>query len=240
MTGTPGPPVGPPAGWYADPHGRPVLRWWDGWRWTEHAQAMPQPRRNPCTRCGAPEDTHVGGRCPGDARSEAGNEQRRAEYARQAEAVRMTSPGSGDRIVSWTGDRRSGWEIDLAKVSRKTWGLIASIALCVLVGVLIAHGSSPWDIVVILLVILYFGWPVIAGIILTAIWVRKIRPNVKRSTAMAIDYSIDGFLVLVGLANPVALVFGVIGFMQDTRYYGYWGRPENTHPGNPPRPQEAR
>lgn len=31
------PPVqGPPAGWYPDPSG--TVRWWDGWRWTEHAQ----------------------------------------------------------------------------------------------------------------------------------------------------------------------------------------------------------
>ncbi|GLY06786.1 DUF2510 domain-containing protein [Actinoplanes sp. NBRC 101535] len=27
-----------PAGWYADPHGLPAQRWWDGHRWTEHVQ----------------------------------------------------------------------------------------------------------------------------------------------------------------------------------------------------------
>ncbi len=26
---------GPPAGWFADPHGRAQLRWWDGQRWTD-------------------------------------------------------------------------------------------------------------------------------------------------------------------------------------------------------------
>jgi phosphate starvation-inducible membrane PsiE len=25
-----------PAGWYADPHGAPALRWWDGANWTDH------------------------------------------------------------------------------------------------------------------------------------------------------------------------------------------------------------
>ena len=30
------PPAGPPAGWYPDPAGAPVHRWWDGGRWTEH------------------------------------------------------------------------------------------------------------------------------------------------------------------------------------------------------------
>lgn len=29
---------GPPPGWYADPHGQPVKRWWDGSVWTEHIQ----------------------------------------------------------------------------------------------------------------------------------------------------------------------------------------------------------
>ncbi|MBB2946847.1 hypothetical protein FB565_006615 [Actinoplanes lutulentus] len=28
----------PPAGWYADPHGLPALRWWDGQEWTSHIQ----------------------------------------------------------------------------------------------------------------------------------------------------------------------------------------------------------
>lgn len=32
------PPQGPPAGWYADPHGQAPQRWWDGARWTEHVQ----------------------------------------------------------------------------------------------------------------------------------------------------------------------------------------------------------
>lgn len=31
-------PTGPPPGWYADPNGAPVQRWWDGTRWTEHTQ----------------------------------------------------------------------------------------------------------------------------------------------------------------------------------------------------------
>lgn len=30
----------PPPGWYPDPHGS-GQRWWDGTRWTEHAQAPP-------------------------------------------------------------------------------------------------------------------------------------------------------------------------------------------------------
>lgn len=46
-TGQPAPtpqPQGPPAGWYPDPGGQPVQRWWDGTTWTEHTQAgMPQP-----------------------------------------------------------------------------------------------------------------------------------------------------------------------------------------------------
>ncbi|KIZ13717.1 phospholipid scramblase-related protein [Streptomyces natalensis] len=30
-----------PQGWYQDPYGTPVLRWWDGYRWTEHTQPHP-------------------------------------------------------------------------------------------------------------------------------------------------------------------------------------------------------
>src|SRR5690242_16774672 len=26
----------PPPGWYADPHGAPIYRWWDGQAWTEY------------------------------------------------------------------------------------------------------------------------------------------------------------------------------------------------------------
>lgn len=36
-------------GWYPDPYGTGALRWWDGYRWTEHLQppAAPQPPRQP-------------------------------------------------------------------------------------------------------------------------------------------------------------------------------------------------
>ncbi|HLL86035.1 MAG TPA: DUF2510 domain-containing protein [Thermoleophilaceae bacterium] len=29
----------PPPAWYPDPYGQARLRWWDGWRWTEHLAA---------------------------------------------------------------------------------------------------------------------------------------------------------------------------------------------------------
>lgn len=59
-----GPPVGPlidgaptaPAGWFPDPSGNPLLRYWDGQRWTEHyAQAGPAvyPRPQKAERSGA-------------------------------------------------------------------------------------------------------------------------------------------------------------------------------------------
>lgn len=35
-------PAGPPPGWYPDPAGQPFRRWWDGVKWTEHAD-MPTP-----------------------------------------------------------------------------------------------------------------------------------------------------------------------------------------------------
>lgn len=35
-------PPGPPSGWYNDPQGVPVERWWDGVRWTEHTKRFPQ------------------------------------------------------------------------------------------------------------------------------------------------------------------------------------------------------
>jgi hypothetical protein len=54
---------GPPAGWYPDNSGPSHLRWWDGQRWTIHMH----PRQEPCSRCGAPESAHAGGRCPTDA-----------------------------------------------------------------------------------------------------------------------------------------------------------------------------
>ena len=32
----PPPPAGPPPGFYADPAGHPIQRWWDGVQWTAH------------------------------------------------------------------------------------------------------------------------------------------------------------------------------------------------------------
>jgi hypothetical protein len=40
MTGIKGTPT---AGWYRDPYGQPVLRWWDGARWSEQTHATPPP-----------------------------------------------------------------------------------------------------------------------------------------------------------------------------------------------------
>ncbi len=35
--------AGQPAGWYPDPSGQPMLRWWDGSRWGEQTQPAPPP-----------------------------------------------------------------------------------------------------------------------------------------------------------------------------------------------------
>ena len=35
----------PAAGWYSDPGGAPVQRYFDGWRWTEHTLTPPAPRQ---------------------------------------------------------------------------------------------------------------------------------------------------------------------------------------------------
>ncbi len=32
--------AGPPAGWHPDPHSPGILRYWDGWQWTEHRSAV--------------------------------------------------------------------------------------------------------------------------------------------------------------------------------------------------------
>jgi hypothetical protein len=46
-------PAGPQAGWYPDPSGSPVLRWWDGAAWTDHTHAVPQAAPAPAM-AGAP------------------------------------------------------------------------------------------------------------------------------------------------------------------------------------------
>ena len=46
-----------PAGWFPDPNGQPVSRWWDGTAWTDHVQPLPTPAARSagsglsCSRC---------------------------------------------------------------------------------------------------------------------------------------------------------------------------------------------
>jgi hypothetical protein len=40
-------PLGPPPGWYPDPTGLQVLRWWDGGQWGPHTQPLPGIRQEP-------------------------------------------------------------------------------------------------------------------------------------------------------------------------------------------------
>lgn len=40
-------PAGPPPGWYLDPGGLQVLRWWDGMQWSSHTQPLPEVRQEP-------------------------------------------------------------------------------------------------------------------------------------------------------------------------------------------------
>ncbi|WP_158862973.1 DUF2510 domain-containing protein [Leifsonia sp. AG29] len=37
----------PAAGWYADPTGAPIARWWSGAGWTEHTRELPRPQVAP-------------------------------------------------------------------------------------------------------------------------------------------------------------------------------------------------
>jgi len=37
----------PPPGWYLDPGGQQVLRWWDGTAWGQHTQPLPGPSQEP-------------------------------------------------------------------------------------------------------------------------------------------------------------------------------------------------
>ena len=42
-----GAPAGPPPGWYLDPGGLQLLRWWDGRQWGPQTQPLPEPGQQP-------------------------------------------------------------------------------------------------------------------------------------------------------------------------------------------------
>jgi hypothetical protein len=65
---SPAQPSGAPAGWYADPHGLPALRWWDGGEWTSHIQpggAATPPPMPPAIPLTPPATTPLAGMPPG-------------------------------------------------------------------------------------------------------------------------------------------------------------------------------
>lgn len=49
MTVSPEQPL-PPFGWYPDPTGLPMLRWWTGTEWTEQLET-PRPELQPAAGC---------------------------------------------------------------------------------------------------------------------------------------------------------------------------------------------
>lgn len=60
----------PPAGWYPDPYGKPVLRWWDGSRWSTQTQEAPPPVSKPPVAPTAGTETPPSSQYPPGSRSE--------------------------------------------------------------------------------------------------------------------------------------------------------------------------
>jgi len=78
-------PAGPPPGWYNDPGGMPVLRWWDGQQWGPHTQPLP----------GAPEGT-------GRHRAPAGPDPEPPAGSAQVSASPVRAPAGWAWIVAVT------------------------------------------------------------------------------------------------------------------------------------------
>ncbi|KQM81902.1 DUF2510 domain-containing protein [Agromyces sp. Leaf222] len=48
-----------PAGWYPDPHGAPMRRWWDGYTWTDHVAPTERPYGEHLPAAHVPDGTPV-------------------------------------------------------------------------------------------------------------------------------------------------------------------------------------
>jgi hypothetical protein len=57
----------PPAGWYADPYGHPVTRWWDGTQWTQHTTPNAEPAAPAAAEQPAQQQTQPYGSANGQA-----------------------------------------------------------------------------------------------------------------------------------------------------------------------------
>jgi hypothetical protein len=135
------PPAGPPAGWYPDPNGLQVMRWWDGRQWGPQTQPMPAAGQEPQR----PDPGAAGGMAPlpgpaADPSSLPSDQpqppdalqlQKQGQQGLQPSYPSPVPPGRGPR-KPWTDSRKMGVGV----------GIGAGVLVLILIIVGVSAGSS--------------------------------------------------------------------------------------------------
>lgn len=165
----------------------------------------------------------------------------RDSYTPTNEAYAKASPESRP-WKAYTGD--DGARAFERYIKQFAYGLAGLfVLLAIILGATNGLGGIAIALVITLLLALCcaggFAW---------VFWATVVRRNVRRETAMIVDFGLAGFFIVAALLSfGGSLLFGGLLMANATHYYGFWGQGDRQkpwsvwsgqHPANPPKAWE--